>query len=166
MNEEKDDLFEEAKAFAIERGKLSGSSLQRKFKLGYNRAGRIMDQLEAAGVVSEFKGDVDREVLILKPVVSKEACKHEKFECHSKVGRLTEEEGADPYRFVFECKVKCVQCNTFFEFIGVPCGDSPEHPMANADFTVLRAPIRPETGTIATSAYYQVKPNKPTGNPN
>jgi S-DNA-T family DNA segregation ATPase FtsK/SpoIIIE len=38
--------------------------IQRKLKLGYNRAGRIMDQLEAAGVVGPFEGSKAREVLI------------------------------------------------------------------------------------------------------
>jgi S-DNA-T family DNA segregation ATPase FtsK/SpoIIIE len=38
--------------------------IQRKLKLGYNRAGRIVDQLEAAGVVGSFEGSKAREVLI------------------------------------------------------------------------------------------------------
>ncbi|MDE7101338.1 MAG: hypothetical protein K2O37_00905, partial [Bacteroidales bacterium] len=45
----------------------STSMLQRKFKLGYNRAGRIMDQLESAGVVSPFDGRKIREVKIKDP---------------------------------------------------------------------------------------------------
>jgi len=43
----------------------STSLIQRKLKLGYNRAGRIIDQLEAAGVVGPFEGSKAREVLIL-----------------------------------------------------------------------------------------------------
>ena len=42
----------------------SASLLQRKMKLGYNRAGRIIDQLEAAGIVGAFEGSKAREVLI------------------------------------------------------------------------------------------------------
>ena len=42
----------------------SASFLQRKLKLGYNRAGRIVDQLEAAGVIGPFEGSKAREVLI------------------------------------------------------------------------------------------------------
>jgi S-DNA-T family DNA segregation ATPase FtsK/SpoIIIE len=42
----------------------STSLIQRKLKLGYNRAGRIIDQLEAAGVVGPFEGSKAREVLL------------------------------------------------------------------------------------------------------
>jgi S-DNA-T family DNA segregation ATPase FtsK/SpoIIIE len=42
----------------------STSLIQRKLKLGYNRAGRLIDQLEAAGVVGPFEGSKAREVLI------------------------------------------------------------------------------------------------------
>ena len=42
----------------------SASLLQRKLKLGYNRAGRIVDQLEANGIVGKFEGSKAREVLI------------------------------------------------------------------------------------------------------
>ena len=42
----------------------SASLLQRKLKLGYNRAGRIVDQLEAAGIIGPFEGSKARQVLI------------------------------------------------------------------------------------------------------
>ncbi|MEX1383149.1 DNA translocase FtsK, partial [Lutibacter sp.] len=42
----------------------SASLLQRKLKLGYNRAGRLIDQLEAAGIVGQFEGSKARQVLI------------------------------------------------------------------------------------------------------
>ena len=42
----------------------SASLLQRKLKLGYNRAGRIVDQLEAAGIIGQFEGSKARQVLV------------------------------------------------------------------------------------------------------
>ena len=62
--DERDDLFEDAARIIVENQHGSTSLIQRKLKLGYNRAGRIIDQLEAAGVVGPFKGSKAREVLI------------------------------------------------------------------------------------------------------
>jgi S-DNA-T family DNA segregation ATPase FtsK/SpoIIIE len=59
-----DPLFEEAARFIIESGTASTSSLQRRYQIGYNRAGRIMDQLEARGVVGPASGAKPRSVLI------------------------------------------------------------------------------------------------------
>lgn len=61
---EKDTLFEEAARIVVSSQQGSTSMLQRQLKLGYNRAGRIMDQLEAAGIVGSFNGAKAREVLI------------------------------------------------------------------------------------------------------
>ena len=61
---EKDALFEEAARIVVNPQQGSTSMLQRQLKLGYNRAGRIMDQLENAGVVGSFNGAKAREVLI------------------------------------------------------------------------------------------------------
>lgn len=61
---EKDQLFEDAARIVISTQQGSTSMLQRQLKLGYNRAGRIMDQLEAAGIVGGFNGAKAREVLI------------------------------------------------------------------------------------------------------
>ena len=61
---EKDQLFEDAARIVISTQQGSTSMLQRQLKLGYNRAGRIMDQLEAVGVVGGFNGAKAREVLI------------------------------------------------------------------------------------------------------
>lgn len=61
---ERDSLFEEAARIVVGTQQGSTSMLQRQLKLGYNRAGRIMDQLEAAGVVGSFNGAKAREVLI------------------------------------------------------------------------------------------------------
>ncbi len=61
---EKDALFDEAARILVQNQQGSTSLLQRKMKIGYNRAGRIIDQLEAAGVVGPFEGSKAREVLI------------------------------------------------------------------------------------------------------
>jgi len=61
---EKDTLFEEAARIVVNTQQGSTSMLQRQLKLGYNRAGRIMDQLENTGVVGSFNGAKAREVLI------------------------------------------------------------------------------------------------------
>lgn len=61
---EKDALFEEAARIVVSTQQGSTSMLQRQLKLGYNRAGRIMDQLEASGIVGGFNGAKAREVLI------------------------------------------------------------------------------------------------------
>ncbi|AQX06631.1 cell division protein FtsK [Elizabethkingia meningoseptica] len=61
---ERDALFEEAAKIVVSTQQGSTSMLQRQLKLGYNRAGRIMDQLEATGIVGSFNGAKAREVLI------------------------------------------------------------------------------------------------------
>ncbi len=58
----KDELFEDAARIIVAHQHGSTSLLQRKLKLGYNRAGRIIDQLEAAGIVGPFEGSKAREV--------------------------------------------------------------------------------------------------------
>lgn len=61
--EDRDELFEEAARMIVRHQHGSTSLLQRKLKLGYNRAGRLIDQLEAAGIVGPFEGSKAREVL-------------------------------------------------------------------------------------------------------
>ena len=61
---ERDALFEEAARLIVNHQQGSTSLIQRKLKLGYNRAGRLIDQLEAAGIVGPFEGSKAREVLI------------------------------------------------------------------------------------------------------
>ncbi len=61
---DRDKLFEEAAQLVVTSQQGSASLLQRKLKLGYNRAGRIIDQLEAAGIVGPFEGSKARQVLI------------------------------------------------------------------------------------------------------
>ena len=61
---ERDKLFREAAEIIVTAQQGSASLLQRKLKLGYNRAGRIIDQLEAAGIVGGFEGSKARQVLV------------------------------------------------------------------------------------------------------
>ena len=61
---EKDPMFEEAARLIVAHQQGSTSLIQRKLKLGYNRAGRLVDQLEAAGIVGPFEGSKAREVLV------------------------------------------------------------------------------------------------------
>ncbi len=68
---DQDALFTEAAKIVVLHQQGSASILQRKLKLGYNRAGRIIDQLEAAGIVGPFEGSKGREVLV-KDIVSLE----------------------------------------------------------------------------------------------
>jgi S-DNA-T family DNA segregation ATPase FtsK/SpoIIIE len=61
---ERDQLFREAAEVIVIAQQGSASLLQRKLKLGYNRAGRLIDQLEAAGIVGSFEGSKARQVLV------------------------------------------------------------------------------------------------------
>jgi S-DNA-T family DNA segregation ATPase FtsK/SpoIIIE len=65
---ERDELFEDAARIIVQTQQGSTSLLQRKLKLGYNRAGRIIDQLEAAGIVGPFEGSKAREVKVANEV--------------------------------------------------------------------------------------------------
>jgi len=64
----RDDLFDEAAKLIVQYQQGSTSLIQRKFSIGYNRAGRIIDQLEAAGIVGPFEGSKARQVLITDEV--------------------------------------------------------------------------------------------------
>ena len=62
--DDRDVLFDDAARLIVRHQQGSTSLIQRKMKLGYNRAGRLIDQLEAAGIVGSFEGSKAREVLI------------------------------------------------------------------------------------------------------
>ena len=59
-----DELFDQAAQIIVENQQGSASLLQRKLKLGYNRAGRLVDQLEMAGIIGPFEGSKARQVLV------------------------------------------------------------------------------------------------------
>ena len=61
-----DDLLMDAIDCVVETGQASTSFIQRRFKVGYARAGRIIDQMEQRGIISGFQGNKSREVLITK----------------------------------------------------------------------------------------------------
>ena len=63
-----DDMFEDAARLIVQQQHGSTSMIQRRLKLGYNRAGRIMDQLEAMGIVGPSEGSKAREVLIFDEI--------------------------------------------------------------------------------------------------
>lgn len=74
--EERDSMFEEAARMVVIHQQGSASLLQRKLKLGYNRAGRLVDQLEDAGIIGPFEGSKARQVLIQDEVQLNERLKN------------------------------------------------------------------------------------------
>jgi S-DNA-T family DNA segregation ATPase FtsK/SpoIIIE len=60
----RDPLFDEAAKLVVQHQQGSTSLIQRRMQLGYNRAGRIIDQLEAAGIVGPFEGSKARDVVV------------------------------------------------------------------------------------------------------
>lgn len=64
VSNDRDPLFEEIARLVVQKDMASTSSLQRSYNIGYNRAGRIMDQLEAAGIVGPASGGKPRKVLM------------------------------------------------------------------------------------------------------
>jgi S-DNA-T family DNA segregation ATPase FtsK/SpoIIIE len=61
---DRDAMFDDAAHIVVMHQQGSASLLQRKLKLGYNRAGRIIDQLEKAGIIGPFEGSKARKVLV------------------------------------------------------------------------------------------------------
>ena len=64
FNQEKDELFDEAVRVVLETGVASASTLQRRLRLGYTRAARIVDQMEAEGIVGPHRGSKPRDILV------------------------------------------------------------------------------------------------------
>jgi S-DNA-T family DNA segregation ATPase FtsK/SpoIIIE len=64
--DDQDEMFEEAKRAILESGKASASFLQRRLRLGYARAARILDELEEAGIIGPSQGAKPREILVSK----------------------------------------------------------------------------------------------------
>ncbi|MCI2228033.1 DNA translocase FtsK [Polaribacter sp. MSW13] len=75
---DRDKLFKEAAEIIVTAQQGSASLLQRKLKLGYNRAGRLIDQLEAAGIVGGFEGSKARQVLIPDFIALEQLLENEK----------------------------------------------------------------------------------------
>jgi len=66
LSDENDELYDEAVAFVIESRRASISAVQRKLRIGYNRAARIIEAMEMAGLVSAMSSNGSREVLVPK----------------------------------------------------------------------------------------------------
>ncbi len=75
---DRDKLFKDAAEIIVTAQQGSASLLQRKLKLGYNRAGRIIDQLEAAGIVGPFEGSKARQVLVPDFIALEQLLENEK----------------------------------------------------------------------------------------
>jgi hypothetical protein len=65
-DDDADALLDQAIDLVVDIGQASASMLQRRFRIGYSRAGRIIDQMEARGIVSGYEGSKPRQVLISK----------------------------------------------------------------------------------------------------
>ena len=65
-SEDTDELYDEAVNFVIESRRASISAVQRKLRIGYNRAARLIETMEEAGLVSEMSSNGSREVLVPK----------------------------------------------------------------------------------------------------
>ena len=91
---EKDPMFEQAVDILIETGRGSVSLLQRRMSIGYSRASRLVDQMGMAGILSEHKGSVAREVLITPEEWEEMKAMQEEGDGGS-LGELTYEEDPD-----------------------------------------------------------------------
>jgi DNA segregation ATPase FtsK/SpoIIIE, S-DNA-T family len=63
---ERDDLFDEAARFVLQSGQASTSGLQRRFRIGFSRAGRLIDMMEQDGIIGPADGSKAREILVAK----------------------------------------------------------------------------------------------------
>ena len=64
LDEDQDDLLKDAAVLVIQNQQASVSLLQRKFRIGYSRAGRLVDELESLGIISGYSGSKARDVLV------------------------------------------------------------------------------------------------------
>ena len=64
LGEDHDELLIDAAQLIVETGQASVSLLQRRFRIGYSRAGRLIDELEALGIISGYSGSKARTVLV------------------------------------------------------------------------------------------------------
>ncbi len=77
-NEDMDELLSEAIEAVVKAGQASTSMLQRRFRIGYNRAARIIDMIEARGIIGPADGSRPRQVLITEEeLYSDESSDHE-----------------------------------------------------------------------------------------
>ncbi len=67
---EKDELFERAVQTVLDSGQASASTLQRRFRIGYNRAARLIDRMEAEGIIGPLQGSKPRQILIHSPRIA------------------------------------------------------------------------------------------------
>ena len=65
-DDEQDELYDEAVNFVIDSRRASISAVQRKLRIGYNRAARLIETMEEAGIVTEMSSNGSREVLVTK----------------------------------------------------------------------------------------------------
>lgn len=71
------------------------------------------------------------------------ACPHENFHAHVDVNRLSSEEGGPITAYSAEVRLRCMDCDEQFRFIGCPAGLLPDRPAVSVDESELRIPIRP-----------------------
>ena len=64
FDDDRDELLHDAAVMVVQNQQASVSFLQRKFRIGYSRAGRLVDELESLGIVSGYSGSKAREVLV------------------------------------------------------------------------------------------------------
>jgi S-DNA-T family DNA segregation ATPase FtsK/SpoIIIE len=76
-NEDCDVLLPDAINLVLDYGQASASLLQRKFKIGYARAARIIDQMEARGIISGFEGSKPRRVLVSREDLEEDGIKED-----------------------------------------------------------------------------------------
>jgi S-DNA-T family DNA segregation ATPase FtsK/SpoIIIE len=62
--DDRDELFDEAVRFVVQSGQASTSMLQRRFRIGFSRAGRLIDMMERDGLIGPADGSKPREILV------------------------------------------------------------------------------------------------------